>query len=236
VAEAPRRRASAESPIASVIQRMTALERRLPETDGVRRFNDLYLAVTRGVAADFEDGHFEDPDFLAALDVSFAARYFDAVDAVDRGGKPSAAWEPLFADRSKRRIAPIQFALAGMNAHINFDLCQALVATCEQRGVDLARDSAQHRDYLRVNAILARVEQQVKTRFRGELIDVADEALGRLDDVVAMWSVERARDAAWTHAEVLWKIREDSLLEEAYLDTLAHIVGLAGRGLLVPIL
>jgi len=65
---------------------------------------------------------------------------------------------------------------------------------------------------------------------------VADEALGRLDDVVAMWSMERARDAAWTHAEVLWKLREVSALEEHYVATLAHIVGLAGRGLLVPVL
>jgi hypothetical protein len=236
MAEMQRRGGSRDPAIADVIERMTAIESQLPETDGVRRFNDLYLAVTRAVAAQVEHGHFEDPNFLATLDVIFATQYLDAVDARDRGEAPSAAWVPLFANRTNPGIAPIQFALAGMNAHINFDLCQALIATCEQRGVDLAIDSAQHRDYLKVNAILARVEQEVKSRLRSELTDVADEALGRLDDVLAMWSVDRARDAAWTHAEVLWELRGNPLLEDAYIDTLAHIVGLAGRGLLVAVL
>jgi hypothetical protein len=219
-----------------VIERLTTLDRELAKTDGVRRFNDLYLATTRAIDGEVETGGFEDPDFLTALDLAFATRYFAAVHADARGGTPSAAWAPLFADRSKPRIAPIQFALAGMNAHINFDLCEALVAACEERGIELSGDSAQHRDYLKVNAILARVEEDTKRRLHSELIHVADEVLGRLDDVLAMWSVDRARDAAWTHAEILWDLRRSSLLEDRYVDTLGHIVGFASRGLLVATL
>jgi hypothetical protein len=38
-------------------------------------------------------------------------------------------------------VAPIQFALAGMNAHINRDLPLALVATCTARKVAPRRGS-----------------------------------------------------------------------------------------------
>ena len=76
----------------------------------------------------------------------------------------------------------------------------------------------------------------MKKELDAGLVGVADEALGRLDDVLAMWSMERARDAAWTHAEVLWKLRELGGLEKDYLGTLAKIVGLGSRGLLVRVL
>jgi len=236
MAEPARRGDLRGSSIAPVIERLAELDRELKRSDGVRRFNDLYLATTRAIESQVAKGGFEDPGFLTALDLAFAGRYFAAVDAAAHRGAPSPAWAPLFADRFKPRIAPIQFALAGMNAHVNFDLCEALVATCAARKVELASDSAQHRDYLKVNAILARVEEETKRRFRSELIHVADEVLGRLDDVLAMWSLDRARDAAWTHAEILWELRRSSFLEDRYVDTLGHIVGLAGRGLLVATL
>lgn len=129
-------------------------------------------------------------------------------------------------------MAPIQFALAGLNAHINHDLSLALVATCRELGLKLDTDSPQHRDFVQVNATLERVEAQVKERFATGLIGVADEALGRLDDVVAIWSVARARDAAWTQARTLWALPEE--IADDYLVTLGRVVGLAGRGLLTP--
>ncbi len=223
-------------PITDVIERMRAIEAGLPAADGVARFNDLYLAVTLEVAAEADRDGFEDPLFLSRLDVVFADLYFAGVDASAGSRSVPHAWAPLFEARSQPRIAPIQFALAGMNAHINYDLCVALVENCDQLGLTLERDSPQHRDYLRVNGILASVEDQVKQRFASGLIGCADEALGRLDDVLAIWSVARARDAAWAHGEVLWTVRKWDELRDSYLETLARMVGLGGRGLLLPIL
>jgi hypothetical protein len=217
--------------VAEVIARMAAIDKQLPDADGVACFNELYLAVTRAVDKEVATATFEDPEFLAALDCDFAQLYFDAVDAPGR----SRAWAPLFDARKKRGIAPIQFALAGMNAHINHDLALALGITAKRRKVKLDRDSPQHRDFVRVNALLERVEKRIKKKYATGLIGVADEALGRLDDVVAMWNVARARDAAWTHAEILSSMRV-SFLREGYLLTLSRTVGLAGRGLLIPVL
>jgi hypothetical protein len=54
-----------------------------------------------------------------------------------------------------------------------------------------------------------------------------------LDDVVAIWSVTAARDAAWTNGQVLWHLRDIGPVERAYVTTLDRTVGFASRGLLV---
>ena len=68
----------------------------------------------------------------------------------------------------------------------------------------------------------------------GELA-IADEILGEVDDVIAMWNVERARDAAWTNAEALWALRVSPDLADAFVLALDRMVGFAGRGLLRPV-
>jgi Family of unknown function (DUF5995) len=215
---------------------MQAVAAQLPSTDGVARFNHLYLEVTQSVDSAVQSTGFEDPAFLTTLDVGFAGLYFDVLDESTAGTPLPRCWAPLFADRADPDIAPIQFALAGMNAHINHDLVLALVATCTATGVTLADDSAQHRDYLKVNDLISAVEAQVKSEYLTGLMGVADEILGRIDNVIAMWSVVEARNAAWTHAQVLWEVRGSQDLTAAFEDALDGTVGFASRGLLIPTL
>ncbi len=68
------------------------------------------------------------------------------------------------------------------------------------------------------------------------LVGVADQVLGRIDDVVAMWSIVEARNAAWMNAEMLWALREHPDLTAAPEDTFDGSVGFASRGLLIPTL
>jgi hypothetical protein len=225
---------SATATVADVVERLEALMSPLAKSDGLACFARLYLAVTEGVRSRLADATFADPSFLSALDVHFADLFFSTVE---RRPVPSA-WAPLFDDRERHGIAPLQFALAGMNAHINRDLPVALVMTFEEAGVPLAEGSPQHADYVRVNAVLATVEAEVKEEFLGggwlRTLDRLIHRFHRIDDVVAMWDVSRARDAAWTNAEALWALRSDRDLYDAYLATLDRTVGFAGRGLLVP--
>src|SRR6476619_4987727 len=187
--------------VAEVITRMAAILDPLTNSDGVACFTRLYLAVTEGVQARLEGLSFADPLFLADLDVRFANLYFAALDSASRSDPSEVprAWAPLFEARSRRGIAPLQFAIAGMNAHINRDLPVALVTTWSARGIEPADGSPEHADYLRVNALLAGVEAKVKASYLNGWIARLDRFLHRLDrvdDVVAMWNVERARDAA----------------------------------------
>jgi hypothetical protein len=170
--------------------------------------------------------------------VSFAGLFFTALDAYehDRASTPSA-WVPLFSQRSRRGVSPLQFALAGMNAHINRDLPVALVTTCRQLGIDLRGGSPEHSDFERINVLLARVEAKLKSSYLVGWSAWADRLVhrvDRIDDVVAMWDVERAREAAWTNGLALWALREDPRLAGQFLLTLDRMVGLASRGLLVP--
>jgi len=224
--------------VAEVVARMEALASPLPRADGVACFTRLYLAVTQGVEAHLGGSAFEDPRFLTRLDVTFANLFFDAVDANARAPETTPrAWLPLFQARSQRGIAPLQFALAGMNAHINRDLPVALVSTCTELGLGLEEGSPQHHDFETVNTLLASTEEKVKKQYvTGWLrrLDRLVHRFDRIDDVIAMWDVGRARDAAWTNGEALWAIRDDAALSQDYLDTLDRMVGFAGRGLLVP--
>ena len=210
----------------------------LPQSDGVACFSRLYLAVTEGVQAQLTEPRFADARFLARLDVVFAGLFFSALEAFDNhAASVPHAWLPLFEQRARRGIAPLQFALAGMNAHINRDLPVALVATGGEFGIELEVGSPQHADFERVNGLLAAVEGQVKQRYLAGWLRSLDRVLhrvDRIDDVVAMWDVGRARNAAWANGEALWTIRESSELSASFLDTLDRMVGFASRGLLVP--
>ncbi|MGZ4352176.1 MAG: DUF5995 family protein [Gaiellaceae bacterium] len=215
--------------LAEVIARMRAIEVALPERDGVAWFTRLYLAVTENVQSALKPRVFADPRFLERLDVVFANLFFAAL------AKPPRAWAPLIACRAQPDTAPIQFALCGMNAHINRDLPVALVRTATQLGVDLGGATREHRDFTKINAVLAATEAAVKREFATGIVHLADDVLGKVDDRIAMWDVGRAREAAWVQGQILWRLRDLPPLAKRYLDTLDRTVGFAGRGLLVPL-
>jgi hypothetical protein len=228
--------ADAPTTIDAVVERLTAVDAALPAADGVGWFAKLYLEVTRDVGTALIPGSFRDPDFVLRLDLAFAGLFFDALRrSIAAPPAPPRAWAPLLEARATPGIAPIQFALAGMNAHINRDLPLALVTTCEQAGVDLAAAAPERADFERVNGILAATEARVKQQFATGLVGLADVALGEIDDRIAMWDVGRARDAAWVQALTLWALRTIPPLQREAMDTLDRVIGFAGRGLLVPV-
>ena len=81
-----------------------------------------------------------------------------------------------------------------MNAHINNDLAHALVLTWEEMGGAPGGDSPERRDYEKVNAILERVESEIKVPLSDALIATVDTAFGTTDDFLALWSIRRARE------------------------------------------
>jgi hypothetical protein len=221
--------------IDDVVARMTAIDRTLPDTDGVKWFNRLYLRVTEGVGAAVVVDSFSDPAFMAALDVDFANLYFDAlVRGEHRLEHAPAAWRPLLDCRHRPGIARLQFALAGMNAHINRDLPAGIVQVFTRLGGDPMSADARRRDFDRLNDLLETVQAQVKHEFSTGVIGVIDEIAGHTDDVAAMWKVRKARSAAWTNAEVLWTLQRVPALRASFFDKLDGLTGLASRGLLQP--
>ena len=222
--------------IDDVLSIMTAIDGRLPDTDGLKWFNRLYLQVTRSVRQAVAGTTFHDPRFMSELDVVFANLYFAALAAGDSDvSRAPAAWQPLLRARSTPRIARLQFALAGMNAHINRDLPLGIVQVFASLGGDPSTDVTRRQDFDSINEILDRVEGEVKADFSIGVIGVVDDVAGRADDVAAMWKVRAARQAAWTNAEVLWALRGAPQLRTAFFDRLDGLTALAAKGLLVPV-
>ncbi len=226
--------------VADVLARLEAIDAALPPSDGVIWINQLYLEVTQQVETAVPAEHQAAPGFLAALDVVFAARYFAAFDAAGSGaqlpaGYPFHAWKPLFEARFATGVAPVQFALAGMNAHINHDLSIVICEACAARGTEPSDDGPEHTDYQSVNGLIAKVEKKIKAWMMTGLLKELDLVFNPVDDVVAVWDIEKARDAAWVGAEVLWSLRKLPPLRKDYEAVNDRTVGFAGRALLTPV-
>ena len=192
----------------------------------------MYLHVTELVGRAAAARSFEDTAFMERLDCVFAGLYLDACHATD--ASRSSAWQPLFELRAQTSTAGLQYALAGMNAHINHDLALALVRTCRQLGRTLDSPGV-HADFLAVNVILADAVREVRESYlRGVALQV-DRAASPVLDVVGSWSIEKARDAAWLGATVQWALQGEPDACEAYLRSRASIVGLVTRQLLAPV-
>jgi hypothetical protein len=227
--------APAATTIDEVITRMQAIDAALPADDGVACFNRMYLQVTRRVSQLVQQGSFGDAGFVSHLDVVFANLYFGAVNAMS--GHPSAmpvAWRPLVDDRDTPGIEPVQFALAGMNAHINHDLPLAVVRTCNDLRT-APTDGSHHADYQKIDALLDASEESVRQSLEPSDVLVVDRHVAAVANVVGNWSIKAARDVAWDTALALWEVRDHQLAGRMLLGALAHTVAMASRGLLVVV-
>ena len=221
-----------DDPIGAVIADMGIVRSGLARHDGIGVFIDVYRRVTEQVRLRVGDTTFADPAFVEHLDVVFAKIFLEVPAAAAAGRPVNHAWQPLVDRRGRHDLLPIQFALAGMNAHINRDLAVSVVRTCQERGVS-PHAAGIRDDYERVNEVLAEVVRPIRQSF----LDAHTVALGRplspLADLVSNFSIDKARDAAWVAALTLWEIRDVAFLERSFTQMLGRTVGLVGRQLLV---
>ena len=226
--------------IPDVVQILETIQATCEDGDGLKWFNGLYLDVTRAVQIRVEAAGFADPAWIAALDVCFAGFYFAAVhgalsaDAVPGAGAPGC-WQALFNVRNQLPIARIQFAFAGMNAHINHDLPQAVVDVCQATGIAPQHASSQYKDYTALNTTLDSLIEAAKQTLHVRLLGAALPAASHLEDTLAAWSVSSAREAAWNNAELLAHLEDVPLISGTFVDTLDGMTAVASKTLLVPV-
>ncbi|MGH7930725.1 MAG: DUF5995 family protein [Candidatus Binatia bacterium] len=222
--------------VPDVVALLRALDGELANDDGLKWFNLLYLSVTEGVEEKSAAVQWQNPKWLERLDVTFAKLYLAALAAeLGKNGSVARCWVPLLESRNKQNIMRVQFAFAGINAHINHDLSIALVQTGRQLRVPLRRGTPEHRDFEKVNSILDAVQEQAKQFIATGIAGMIDQDLGMLDDRVANFKVRKARETAWANGEILWRLNRVPALRDDFLTNLDRLVALAGRGLLVPL-
>ena len=144
------------------------------------------------------------------------------------------AWRPLFERRSQPGIEPIQFALARHDAHINHDLPLAVVATCADLGTSPTAGTHQA-DYQKVDQLLDAAEQSVRQAFENAPELAVDRHLQAVGNLIADWSINSARDLAWTNSLLLWELRDTPLARDLFLESLAAATAVASSLLLVAV-
>lgn len=219
-----------------VVAHLRDIEGELSADDGVGVFNRMYLTVTERIAeiiARRASGGtvFRDAQVMADLDVRFANLWLTAYDAATAGRAVPTPWRPLFEARAGGRL-PVQYAIAGMNSHIEHDLPIAVVETCEAH--DLVPDDLHH-DYEAVNGVLAQVEAPIRRSFLDAVEREVDDRFGPVVHLVSTWNIDKARDLSWVTVETLWVLRRTSFLRDRFLESLGHTVGMTSRALLSPI-
>jgi Family of unknown function (DUF5995) len=226
---------SVPNSVADVLDIMQSIEATCVDGDGLKWFNWTYLQVTAAVESRIAAGGFADPAWLAELDVEFARLYFGALASSLSGGSTPDCWQSLFQRRDQVQIARIQFALAGINAHINHDLAEAIVATCTATGTIPQHDGTLYTDYTDLNTTLDGLIGSAKKTLLVRLLGDPLPPVSHLEDTLAAWSVSAARESAWNNAEILWRLRTEPALSSSFMDSLDGLTSLANNALLVPV-
>lgn len=223
--------------IPDVIALMEVVHRTLSENDGLWWFNVLYCMVTKEIYEDCRRQKWLAPEWLTHLDVEFAKLYFTAiVQWIEDTTTCPRAWASLFKRRFIKSVSPVQFGLAGMNAHINRDLPVAVVRACQKTHCIAKRGTPEEADFQRVNKILDEVEIHAMQKMATGLIRAVSDRVQPIDRKFAMAVVSWARDLAWTHAEVYAGYLEEGDEKKAaqFIDRLDRHTEKVGRALLVP--
>lgn len=220
----------ASETIRDVIARMKSIDGNLTVNDGLKWFNRLYLMVTEQVDLNPPGGAWQSPTWLTRLDVVFAGIYFKAVADFLEGTSLPSAWSALFEARFREGVDRIQFALAGMNAHINHDLALALLATDTELNVIPAPGGPEFADYQSVNTLLNSVMPSALTMLAADTLGVIAQDTGKVGRLLAFWDICSARNLAWDFADYLRGLAEPT--RTIALSTQDALTGALGRSIL----
>lgn len=218
--------------ISDVLSAMESIDNLCVQGDGLRWFNWLYMQVTQAVEKRVTGGGFNNSAWLSELDVHFATLYFTALHANLSGSPCPGCWSAMFSVRNQTDIARIQFALAGMNAHINHDLPLAIITTCKSTGKVPQHGTPQYDDYISLNATMDALINDAKQRLNVRLLGDALPAASHIEDTIAAWNLAAARENAWNTAQSLWQ--EPPAIALTQMDVIDGLTAVISRTLLVP--
>jgi hypothetical protein len=221
--------------IPDVLQTLRTIDTICVDGDGLKWFNWLYLQVTQAVETQVAAGGFTDSAWLAQLDVQFARLYFSAFQSWSSGQETPACWRALFDRRDQTAVARIQFALAGINAHINHDLPEAIVTTCQVTGSTPEHGGTHYKDYTALNSTLDGLVDSAKRTLHVRLLGDRLPPISHLEDTIAAWNVSAAREAAWQNSEHLQQLRAIPSLAASFTDMLDGLTTVISKTLLVPV-
>jgi Family of unknown function (DUF5995) len=189
--------------------------------DPGRFFLATYLRTTRAVAEELERGGFGDPAWVERWDVAFADLYLDAVEAAQAGRPPPEPWAVAFGARD---LPPLRHVLLGMNAHINYDLAQSLLAVISpEEFQDEALLAARHADHEHIDQVLvSRVgAEDTELEALSGPRSRTDRVLAPLNRLATKRFLRESRAKVWANTRLLDAARRAG--PDAYATRLAEL-------------
>ena len=190
--------------VAEMQSRLDALPR---EQEPLREFLGTYQRTTLAVGKAVDAGLFEDAEWVARWDVAFAELYLVALDAHLAGGAPSRPWRLAFD--APASLPALRHVLLGINAHVNYDLPQALLAVItDDDFADPALMARRRRDHESIDGVLAsRVAAEDDELASRSARSLVDRALQPLNRVASKRFLREARMKVWHNTEELQSAR-----------------------------
>jgi hypothetical protein len=192
------------------IQSLQVLEQLLrAQHDRRAIFVTAYLSITRAITQAVERGLFQDDAWVTRYALCFANQYRTALLAYELSNLATLpkAWRIAFDTSRNAGALAIQDLVLGINAHINHDLALALIE------VSIEPDrAARYADHCQVNDVLRAATDPLQDRIAqlyAPILNLLDQSCDRLDEEIACFSVEKARENAWTAAVALTNARDD---------------------------
>ncbi len=217
----------------ALIDRMETTLRTLradPGTEGRALFLATYLRTTRAVADDVAAGAFVDANWVARWDVAFASLYLDALDQWTVSGTAPEPWRVAFAAADgDERLPPLRHVLLGMNAHINLDLPQALLAVITDDGFDdpalvtRRRTDHEHIDEILASRVTAEDRELRRVEQPGDRT-LLDRLLTPFNRGATRRFLKEARAKVWRNTMVLSQARRGGAMD-ARLRELEALAG-----------
>ena len=209
--------------IEELIGRMAALLEPLQAAADPRRyFHATYQRTTIAVAEELKRGGFADPEWVERWDVAFADLYLDALQTALAGREPSRPWAIAFG--APADLPALRHVLLGMNAHINYDLPQALVAVITDEQFDdpalLERREADHKAIDAVLASRVAAEDDELTQISGPGT-LTDRLLRPFNRLGTQRFLREAREKVWANAIALSRARRQG--PDVYTEVLADL-------------
>jgi hypothetical protein len=199
--------------IGDLIARMEEMQAHLDAGGDARRYwHGVYRRGTVAVRDEIRRGGFLDPDWLERWDLAFADIYLDAMEGWDRREPVSGPWQEAFAAGADQSVPPLRHVLLGLNAHVNFDLPQALLAVIsDDEFEDPEVMRRRHADHKHVDDVLvvrvASEDQQIAAAERPGDRRLADRLLTPLNRAGSKKFLKEARAKVYDNARLLSKAR-----------------------------
>lgn len=192
-------------------------------------FAAIYKNMTTRIKKAAEAGEFQDKARIEKLAVTFAKRYFAAVDNYRDNVDAGPAWTFALENSKRKFTIVLQQLLLSMNPHINMDLAIATSSICTPEQFVFL-----YTDFLKINAIMASAMIEIEKEIFSvsPILSIASKFGMKVENQLFNFSLDVARCESWSLACQL--VVADEKKKEALIQQVNDTAISLGKKIIAP--